>query len=366
MKDTSRSDDEAATRIETLVVAAGRPPREAGASANVPVELTSTYAADGPVIYARGGNPTWSAFEAALGELERGHALVHPSGMAAITAAFSLAPRGGTVLVTDATYYETGDVLRELETTGTTVVRRHASDTAGFLEALPGADLLWLESPTNPLMDVVDLAPILARARELGVISVVDNTVPTPLLCRPLELGADVVVHSVTKYLSGHSDVILGATVVPDTARGHDLGARLHRYRTLHGAIAGPMEVFLALRGLRTLAVRFERACASTAELTARLEGHPAVARVRYPGFGAMLSIEVAGDAAAAERVCAATRIWLHATSLGAVESQLERRRRHPSEPETVPENLVRLSVGIEHVEDLWADLDRALMAALG
>lgn len=346
-------------------MAAGRPPHTPGASANAPVELTSTYAADGPVNYARSGNPTWSAFETALGELEGGQALVHASGMGAIAAALSLAPRGGTVLVTDTTYNGTGDLIRELEGAGTSVVRRHASDTAGFLDALPEADLVWLESPTNPLMDVVDLTPILERARELGVVSVVDNTMPTPLLCRPLELGADVVVHSVTKYLSGHSDVILGATVVSDTERGRELGARLHRHRTLHGAIAGPMEVFLALRGLRTLALRFERACASTAELATRLEGHPAVARVRYPGSGAMLSIDLAGDAAAAERVCAATRVWFHSTSLGGVESQLERRRRQPSEPESVPDNLIRLSVGIEHVEDLWADLDNALKAAL-
>ncbi|WP_347352253.1 PLP-dependent transferase [Intrasporangium sp.] len=365
MTEDNHPTDPSAIRPETLVVAAGRPPREPGASANVPVQLTSTYAADGPVVYARSGNPTWSAFEAALGALEGGHALVHSSGMAAIAAALSLVPPEGTVLVTDATYYETGEALRELETTGRTIVRRHATDTAGFLAALPGADLLWLESPTNPLMDVVDLETVLARSRELGVVGVVDNTLPTPLLCRPLELGADVVVHSATKYLSGHSDVILGATVVADTDRGRALGARLQRHRTLHGAIAGPMAVFLALRGLRTLAVRFERACASAAELAVRLTGHPAVSRVRYPGFGGMLSFEVAGDAAAAERVCAATRVWLHATSLGAVESQLERRRRHPAEPETVPENLVRLSVGIEHVEDLWADLDQALRHAL-
>lgn len=364
MADTERSPHRD-VRLETRVVSAGRPPHGPGASANAPVELTSTYGADGPVNYARAGNPTWSAFESALGELEGGQALVYASGMAAIAAALSHVPPRGTVLVTDTTYNGTADLLRELESAGTTIVRRHASDTAGFLDALADADLVWLESPTNPLMDVVDLAPILARARELGVISVVDNTMPTPLLCRPLELGADVVVHSVTKYLSGHSDVILGATVVGDTERGRELGARLHRHRTLHGAIAGPMEVFLALRGLRTLALRFERACASAAELAARLQGHPAVARVRYPGSGAMLSIDVAGDAAAAERVCAATRVWFHSTSLGGVESQLERRRRQPSEPETVPENLIRLSVGIEHVEDLWADLDRALEAAL-
>ncbi|HET7801574.1 MAG TPA: PLP-dependent transferase [Humibacillus xanthopallidus] len=349
--------------VDTVLVASGRPGRAPGASVNVPVELTSTYAADGPVNYARVGNPMWNAFESALGELEGGRALVHASGMGAISAALSLVAPGGTVIAPDQTYNGTGDLLLAFEQAGGTVVRLHASDTAGFLVALAGADLLWLESPTNPLMDVVDLGRVLARSRELGVTSVVDNTLPTPLLSRPIELGADVVVHSVTKYLSGHSDVVLGATVVADTERGRALGERLQRHRTLHGAIAGPLEVYLALRGLRTLAVRFERACANAAVLAERLAAHPTVRRVRYPGSGAMLAIEVGDDAAAAERLCAATLLWLHSTSLGGVESQLERRRRHPSESTAVPVNLVRLSVGIEHVEDLWSDLEQALAA---
>jgi cystathionine gamma-synthase len=351
--------------VETHVVAAGRPPRAPGAPVNEAVALTSTYAADGAVNYARVGNPTWSAFEEALGGLEGGLALVHASGMGAISAALSLVPALGTVVAPDQTYNGTADLFAAFEESGGTVVRRHATDTAGFLEALGSADLLWLESPTNPLMDVTELDVVLARSRELGVTSVVDNTLSTPLLSRPLALGADVVVHSVTKYLSGHSDVVLGATVVPDTERGRAIGERLKRHRTLHGAIAGPMEVFLALRGLRTLAVRFERASANAAELAGRLADHPGVARVRYPGAGAMLAVDVAGDAAAADRVCDATRLWLHATSLGGVESQVERRRRHASEPEAVPVNLLRLSVGIEHVEDLWADLDRALREGL-
>ncbi len=350
--------------IESYLVAAGRPPRVPGASVNVPVELTSTYAADGPVNYARAGNPTWAAFESALGGLEGGVALVHASGMGAISAALSLVPPTGTVLVPDQTYNGTSDLLLAFEQAGGRVVRRHATDTAAFLEDLRAVDLVWLESPTNPLMDVMDLGAVLARARELGVTSVVDNTLSTPLLSRPLGLGADVVVHSVTKYLAGHSDVVLGATVTADTERGRSLGERLRRHRTLHGAIAGPMEVFLALRGLRTLALRFEKASANAAELASRLTAHPAVSRVRYPGQGAMLAIElVDGDAGLAEQVCSATRLWLHSTSLGGVESQIERRRRHPSEPVSVPEDLLRLSVGIEHVEDLWADLEAALDA---
>ncbi|MEO7754360.1 MAG: PLP-dependent transferase [Terracoccus sp.] len=357
--------DPRSLHVESHVVAAGRPPRRPGAPVNVGVELTSTYAADGPVNYARVGNPTWDAFESALGGLEGGTALVHGSGMGAISAALSLLPWQGTVVAPDQTYNGTHDLLLAHEQSGGRVIRVAAADTAGFLAALDGADLLWLESPTNPLMDVTDLPAVLGASRERGVTSVVDNTLSTPLLSRPLGLGADVVVHSVTKYLAGHSDVVLGATVVADDERGREIGARLKRHRTLHGSIAGPMEVFLALRGLRTLSVRFERACANAAELARRLAEHPGVARVRFPGNGAMLAIDVAGDAAAADRVCDATALWLHSTSLGGVESQLERRRRHPSEPTSVPENLLRLSVGIEHVEDLWHDLDAALRRGL-
>lgn len=354
--------DPGSLHVDSFLVTAGRPPRAPGASVNVPVELTSTYAADGSVGYARVGNPTWTAFEVALGGLEGGRALVHASGMGAISAALSLVPAGGTILVPDQTYNGTSDLLVAFEEAGGRVARRHATDTEGFLADLRSADLVWLESPTNPLMDVMELPVVLQRARELGVTSVVDNTLSTPLATRPLELGADVVVHSVTKYLAGHSDVVLGATVVADTERGRVLGERLQRHRTLHGAIAGPMEVFLALRGLRTLGLRLERASANAAELAGRLAAHPAVGRVRYPGSGAMLAIELtSGDADSAERVCAATRLWLHSTSLGGVESQIERRRRHPSEPVSVPEDLLRLSVGIEHLEDLWSDLEQAL-----
>jgi cystathionine gamma-synthase len=198
---------------------------------------------------------------------------------------------------------------------------------------------------------------------------------PHPILCRPLDFGADVVLHSVTKYLAGHSDVVLGALVTSDPVRRDQLLA----HRTLRGAIAGPFEVWLALRGLRTLALRMERAQASAAVLAERLAGHPAIERVRFPGlpqdpghlrakaqlngFGAIISIEPAGGVRAADALVEAVRLWMPATSLGGVESLIERRRRQPGEPATVPEALVRLSVGIENVEDLWADLAGALHA---
>jgi len=342
----------------SLVVALGRPDRVPGASVNPPIELTSTFAApEVGVAYGRNENPTWTAFEDALGTLEGGAALVFSSGMAAITAAMSLVPAGGTVVVPLHAYNLTTALLVEYADSGHEVRAVDISDTGAVVAALDGAALLWAESPTNPMLEVADLPAIFAAARERGALSVCDNTLATPLHQQPLALGADVVVHSVTKYLAGHSDVLLGATVT----RRDDLLAHLTRRRTLHGGIAGPMEVWLALRGLRTLHVRFERACANAAELARRLEQHPAVERVRYPGFGAMVSFEVHGGASAADAVTNACRLWLHATSLGGVESLIERRRRYAAESPTVPENQLRLSVGIEDVDDLWRDLRRAL-----
>ncbi len=346
----------------TTVVHAGRVPRAPGAQVGAPLEFSSTYVAGGDTAYARDDQPTWSAFESALGALEGGEALVLASGMAAVAAALSIVPPGGVVVAPDAAYNGTVSTLDDRAARGEVTYRRvDVADTAAVLAALPGADLLWLESPTNPLLQVADLPTLLTAARERGIRTVVDNTFATPLLQRPLELAADVVVHSATKYLAGHSDVVLGAVVTAATDDGRALRERLLRHRLLHGAIAGPMETWLALRGLRTLSVRLERAAANAAELARRLAGHPAVERVRYPGFGAMVSIEVVGGPDGADRVAAATRLWVHSTSLGAVESQIERRRAIESEPHTVPENLLRLSVGIEDVEDLWADLDRAL-----
>jgi cystathionine gamma-synthase len=242
------------------------------------------------------------------------------------------------------------------------------------------ASMLWLESPTNPMLGVADIRALTAAAHAAGALVVTDNTFSTPLVQQPLSLGSDVVLHSVTKYLAGHSDVVLGALVTSDA----DVHARLLHHRTIHGGIAGPFEAWLALRGLRTLALRIERSQASAAVLAERLGGHPQVGSVRYPGlptdpgherakaqmkgFGSVLCIEMApvdgtglSGADAADRMIRALQLWLPATSLGGVESLIERRRRHTAEPESVPDNLVRLSVGIENVEDLWADLQQAL-----
>jgi cystathionine gamma-synthase len=349
----------------TRAVAAGREPRVPGGSVGSPLVHTSTYHADGDVVYARAGNPTWTAFEVALGSLEGGEATAFPSGLAAVDAVLSLLPLGAVVVAPASAYNGVVGTLDQRAARGELTVRYvDVTDTAAVTSACAGAHLLWLESPTNPLLEVADVPVLAAAGRRAGALVACDNTFATPILQQPLQDGVDVVVHSVTKYLAGHSDVILGACVTRPDAAGAELTARLREHRTLRGAIPGPAETWLALRGMRTLALRVERASATAAVLAERLTGHRAVERVRYPGWGAMVSIEVAGGPEAADRVCAATTLWVHSTSLGGVESQLERRRRIPLEPPTTPENLVRLSVGIEDVDDLWRDLERALGTA--
>lgn len=368
----------------TTAVVAGRPPREPGQPVGPPVVMTSTYVGSGTSgtglpTYGRVANPGWDAFEETLGALEGAPdgATVFASGMAAISAVLDRVPVGGLVLLPDAAYNTTLELADDLAASGRLrIAPVDVSDTAAVIAALDGASALWLESPTNPLLQVADVAGCAAAGRAAGALVVVDSTFATPLVQRPLELGAHVVVHSVTKYLAGHSDVLLGAAVTADP----DLHAALRRHRRLHGAVAGPWETWLALRGMRTLALRVERSQASAAVLAERLDRHPVVSRVRHPslphdpghrrateqmdGYGSVVSIEMSGGAAAADRVVDAVRLWVPATSLGGVESMLERRRRHANEPVSVPEDLLRLSVGVEDVEDLWDDLDEALRSA--
>ncbi|HZX98464.1 MAG TPA: PLP-dependent transferase [Dermatophilaceae bacterium] len=346
----------------TILVSAGRQPRIPGAGVNAPLEFSSTYVADGPVDYARAGNPTWTAFEEALGALEGGSALIFSSGMAAIAAALSLAPPGAVIVAPTHAYSGTSAILASLVKAGRATLRTvDISDTSAVIAALEGADVLWAESPTNPMLEVADLRRLFEAAHAVGAVALCDNTFATPLVQQPLSMGADVVVHSVTKYLAGHSDVILGATVTSGSDRGRTFQEALTQHRLLHGAIAGPMETWLALRGMRTMHLRVERSSANAAVLATRLQGHPALERLRYPGFGSIIAIEVHGGLQGAETVAARVRLWTHATSLGGVESLIERRRRHPGEASTVPENLLRLSVGVEDIEDLWRDLEAAL-----
>jgi len=369
----------------SFVVAAGRPDRVQGNPVNSPIVLTSTYVstgvpAPGEPLYARIDNETWHPFEEALGVLEKapGPALLFSSGMAAIAAAMSLVPAGGRLVMARHAYQVALGFAHDLVSRlGVDLSLVDVDDTAAVVAALgDGADLLWVESPTNPMLEVADLPALVAAAHATGTLVAVDNTFATPLAQRPLETGADLVVHSVTKSLAGHSDVVLGAVV----AGTPELRERVHAYRTLHGSVAGPVEAWLAMRGLRTLALRVERMQANAAELARRLAEHPEVVEVRYPGlpgdpgheraraqmdgFGAVLGVRPRGGVAAADAVTRAVRLWTPATSLGGVESMLERRRRFSTESLTVPEDLLRLSVGIESVEDLWRDLDEALRAA--
>jgi cystathionine gamma-synthase len=369
--------EEPDVRPETLVVSAGRPQTKPDSPLSPPVVFASTYRAGGPVGYGRDGNPTWEAFEGAIGALEGGTGTAFSSGMAAATTLLEGLRIGARVLAPTSAYMGVRSYLRDCAATGRLAVEfADITDTPATLAACRETDLLWLESPTNPLIGVADLAALIDGAHALGAVVVVDNTFATPLLQRPLDLGADAVLHSVTKYLAGHADLLMGAIVTRDPELREGL---LHR-RHLYGGVPGAMDAFLALRGLRTLAVRLERAQASAQILAGRLDAHPVVERVRYPGlpgdpgnplarrqmrgFGAMLSFDVRGGARAAERVCEAARVITYATSLGGVESLMERRARWPGDAD-MPPGLIRLSVGIEHVEDLWADLERSLGAAV-
>ncbi|MBI5161338.1 MAG: PLP-dependent transferase [Micrococcales bacterium] len=345
---------------ETLAVAAGRPAAEPDQPLNTPVVFASTYTAGGDLEYGRYGNPTWTAFEDALGALEGGHALTFASGLAAVAAVLDLLPEGAHVVAPRHSYLGTLTQLAEAERRGrlrATLI--DIADTDAVVAATGDADLLWIESPTNPALEVADLPALIAAGSAARALVVVDNTFATPMLQHPLADGADVVLHSATKFLSGHSDAVLGATVTRDA----DLHARLLAARSLHGATPGPMEVYLALRGLRTLPLRVERAQENARELIRRAGGHPALAELRYPGFGAIVA-PVFPDAEAADAFVAAVRLCRHATSLGGVETTLERRRRWPGEAASIPPGLVRISVGIEHIDDLWADLAQALDAA--
>jgi cystathionine gamma-synthase len=224
------------------------------------------------------------------------------------------------------------------------------------LDAVTSGGLLWLESPTNPLLQVADLATLIQGGHARGAAVAVDNTFATPLLQSPLALGADFSIHSASKYISGHSDVTLGAVIVA----GDERLEKLRHYRESNGAVPGALETYLALRGIRTLPLRLTKAQANAQVLARELATHPGVERVRYPGFGGMISFDVRGGAAQADGVCERVKLISHATSLGGVETSLERRQKYSGES-YLPPGLIRMSVGCENAEDLWSDLREAL-----
>ena len=300
----------------------------------------------GEFIYQRYGHPTGVEAERRLGELDGGHALLFSSGSGAtIALVLTILSSGNTIALAEGAYFGTGVIFNELERWGLRVVE---FDQTG---PPPGdVDLVWLEAPSNPFLTMPDLE---AAATHPAVV-VVDATAATPIHLRPLELGADFVLHSATKYLGGHDDVLLGAVV----CKREEDAERLREFRTRSGIVAAPDPCALLLRGLETLELRIRRQTESAGELARRLRDQPAVANVRYPGFGGLLSFDVAG-ADAARQVESSLRLITNATSLGGVDSVLESRSRW--EGDRVPPGLLRLSVGLEPVEDLWDDLARAL-----
>jgi cystathionine gamma-synthase len=304
----------------------------------------------GEFYYQRYAHPAGVEAERALGELEGGHALLFPSGSGAATALLlTLLEPGKTIALADGAYYGTSILVRMLERWDIRLVEFDQTDAPP-----DGADLVWIEAPSNPLLTMPDFEAAAAHRAQV----VCDSTAATPVHLRPLEHGADFVLHSATKYLGGHHDVLLGAVV----SKERDDYDRLFELRRRTGIVAAPDAAWLLNRSLKTLEVRVERQTATAKELARRLAAHPAVERVRYPGFGGMMSFDVAGGAEAARQVETSTRLITNATSLGGVDSVLETRARW--EAGRVPENLVRLSVGLEDVDDLWADLEQALPGA--
>jgi cystathionine gamma-synthase len=345
---------------ETSAITAGRPEVAPDAPLNPPIVISSTFHAGGPIGYGRYGNESWSALEAAIAELEGGATLSFSSGMAAVSAVFSILPIGAPVVASNQGYSGCMTLLNQLHTSGRLEVRFvEITDTEEVIAAMKGAALLWVESPTNPCLDVADLPALITAAKKMGIGVAVDNTFATPLIQKPLSMGADIVMHSVTKFLAGHSDVVLGSLSTNDQG----LLKRLEDARKFNGSIPGPFEAWLALRGIRTFPIRFRAAEASAKELVTRLSSHAKVTKVRYPGFGAIISFEFDGTAEQTQKVCESSKIIAHATSLGGIESLWERRRRWAIESPSVPEQLIRLSVGCEHVDDLWNDIEQALKA---
>ncbi|MEX0754505.1 MAG: cystathionine gamma-synthase [Actinomycetota bacterium] len=373
-------------RFETRAIHAGQEPEPRFGSVNVPIYQTSTYVqpqVGSPLRfdYARGGNPTREALEIAIASLEGGrHGLCFASGLGAeATLLLTLLQPGDHVLVGDDVYGGTYRLLdRVLRPWGVAIDTVDLADLGAVRSAAGDATrIVWAETPTNPLLKVVDLAPLAEVSRSVGARLVVDNTFATPYLQQPLVLGADVVVHSVTKYLGGHSDLVGGALVTDDD----EIAERLRFGVNAIGAVPGPMDCYLALRGIKTLAIRIEAHCRGARAIAAFLDRHARVPRVFYPGletdpghavasrqmrdYGGMVSFEASNPDEAA-RIARSTDLFFLAESLGGVESLIEvpGPMTHASVAGSsleVPPELVRLSVGIEHPDDLVADLERAL-----
>lgn len=364
------------SKMRTLAVATGRP-GVPGAPLNHGMTPASNFVLGAERAYSRDdGTPAVAAFEHLVGALEQGSSVAFASGMAAIAAVIDLLPVGALIVWPNDCYQGVAGLIAAGEREGRWTGQRLPSDaTEDWCDAAQDADLIWLESPSNPLLEVADVTRIAATRRRPGSILAVDNTLAGPLAQRPLDLGADVSVQSATKHLGGHSDLLCGVA----TTRNSELEHRLRLQRELRGATPGSLEVFLAARGIRTYPLRAAAAAASATEIATRLAADPRIELVRYPSlpthptyhiaahqlasFGSVISFDVIGGASVADRVCTSLELIGHATSFGAVESTIERRASVPGQ-EHLPPGLLRLSVGIEDPDDIWADLDRALSIA--
>jgi len=377
-------------RFETRAIHDGQAPDPRTGAVTVPVYQTSTYQQDAigrpreGFEYSRTGNPTRQALEEALASLEGGkHGLAFASGVAASTAVLNLLRPGDHVVAGDDLYGGTYRLLDKVyRPWGLKVDYADSTDPASFSAAVrPETRLIWVETPTNPLLKIVDIPAVAAVAKQANALLVVDNTFVSPYFQRPLELGADIVVHSTTKYLGGHSDVVGGAVVTSN----QDAWERIKFYQNAAGAVPGPWDAWLVLRGLKTLSVRLREHERNALKLANRLEKHPAVERVYYPGlashpqhalaskqmsgFGGMISLELKGGFPAVERFVGRTQLFTLGESLGGVESlvcyppQMTHAALGPEGRALrgIRDNLLRLSVGLEHVDDLERDLVQAL-----
>lgn len=375
--------------FSTRCIHAGQHPDPATGAVSVPIYANSTYAQDAPgehkgYVYGRGNNPTRYAFERCIADLENGtNGFAFGSGLAAMCAVLDLLPANSHMIACDDLYggsYRLFERVRK-QSAGLEVTYVDLTDMEKVEAALrPNTRMIWAETPTNPILKVIDLAEVAAFAKDKKILSVADNTFGTPWVQRPLDLGIDIAVHSVTKYLGGHSDLIGGAVVVKDK----DLADKLKFIQNATGGILGPFESFLALRGLKTLDVRMARHCESALKIAQWLEKHPAIEKVYYPGlashpqhaiakkqmkgFGGVISATVKGSLQEVSRMLSACKIFTLAESLGGVESLIEHPAimTHASIPADqrkalgIDDGLIRLSVGIESPDDLMADLDQA------
>ncbi|PJJ96363.1 cystathionine gamma-synthase [Lysobacteraceae bacterium NML91-0213] len=394
MSDNSPAHDERALSLATLAIHGGQHPDPSTGAVMTPIYATSTYAQSSPgehqgFEYSRTHNPTRFAYERGVAALEGGsRGFAFASGLAASSTVLELLDAGSHIIAMDDVYGGTYRLFERVRrrTAGLEVSWVDLSDSAAFEAAIrPETRMVWIETPTNPMLKLVDIEQIAAIARKRGLLVVVDNTFASPILQRPLALGADLVLHSATKYLNGHSDMVGGMVVVGDNS---ELAEQLAFLQNSIGSVQGPFDSFLALRGLKTLHLRMKAHCENAQAIAEFLQGHAAVEQVIYPGltshpqhqlakkqmdgFGGIVSVRVKGGYEAAKRFCERTRLFTLAESLGGVESLVNHPAvmTHASVPVErratlgIADDLVRLSVGVEAVADLWVDLSSSLDAS--